>query len=409
MSKKRSSPRMRLSGAVTGFFFLAFLLLALKRGSWEGLILAAAVPAAILACAWLIPLFFPADQLLLSLTGFLCALGILVLYDTAPAYAYQQAVFCGIGLAGMIGAMTLVRRFRRPDTIAWIAGGASLILLALPVLFGRETNGARNWISLGSVSFQPSEIVKPAMVLCLACWMSRRRWLPWLLFSGGCLLLLMLQKDLGTALLYYAVALLTCWISSGSLPAVLIGLAGGAAAARWGYDHFAHVQRRVEIWINPWKDYQNAGYQIVQSLVAVASGGLFGVGLGLGAPTSIPIYTSDFIFSVICEQFGLIFGACVLLIYGAFIWRGASIAMAARRRFHGLLAIGATLFLGLQAFLIIGGVLKLIPLTGVTLPFISYGGTSMVSSMCLAGLIQGVGSLNEEDLEEDTHLAMLGT
>jgi len=163
----------------------------------------------------------------------------------------------------------------------------------------------------------------------------------------------------------------------------------------------------VAIWRNPWSDYDNAGYQIIHSLMAIASGGLFGVGLGLGSPKTIPVYHTDFIFAVICEQFGLIFGCCVLLMYVALIWRGAMIAMAARSAFHGLLAMGVTLLLGLQTFVIIGGVFKLIPLTGVTMPFVSYGGTSLISCLCLSGLLQGVASINEDDLREDTRIATL--
>lgn len=176
-----------------------------------------------------------------------------------------------------------------------------------------------------------------------------------------------------------------------------------------GYKMFAHVKKRVAIWLNPWSDYENSGFQIVQSLMAIASGGLFGVGLGLGSPKTIPVYYTDFIFAVICEQFGLIFGLCVLLMYVAIIWRGATTAMAARTSFHGLLAMGCTVMLGLQTFVIIGGVIKMIPLTGVTMPFVSYGGTSLVSSLCLVGLLQGVASLNDDDLKEDTRLAMLGS
>ena len=200
-------------------------------------------------------------------------------------------------------------------------------------------------------------------------------------------------------MLYYA--------SSSNLLMTGVGLMGGAGAAVAGYKMFAHVKKRVAIWRNPWSDYDNSGYQIVQSLMAIASGGLFGVGLGLGSPRTIPVYHTDFIFAVICEQFGVIFGLFVLLMYVAIIWRGATIAMAARRSFHGLLAMGCTLMLGLQTFVIIGGVIKLIPLTGVTMPFVSYGGTSLVSSLCLAGLLQGVASLNEDDLDEDTRLATM--
>ena len=142
--------------------------------------------------------------------------------------------------------------------------------------------------------------------------------------------------------------------------------------------------------------------------MAIASGGLFGVGLGLGAPETIPAYTTDYIFAVICEQFGWLFGLCVLAMYVAIIWRGATIAMASRSRFQGLVGMGCTLMIGLQTFTIIGGVLKLIPLTGVTMPFVSSGGSSLISSLCLTGLLQGVASVNDDQMEEDAYLTTLG-
>ena len=407
MSKKKPSPGRRLSGTVMLFYFLAFLLLAVRDQSTEGYALAVAVPVMIFFGTHLLPHVFPADNLLLSLTNFLCALGVLVLYDTNPAVAWRQAIAYGVALGCMIFCIYLVRaslsrRFPMPVLIPF-----SLLLLSLPLLLGQEINGARNWITLGSLSFQPSEIVKLPLVLLLSWFMSRRKMLPWLLFGVACLGLLMLQKDLGTALIYYGTALLMYWASSGNWILTGLGVVGGSATAVLGYRMFEHVKTRVAIWINPWADFEGSGYQIVQGLMAVASGGLFGVGLGLGAPTAIPVYSSDFIFAVICEQFGLVFGICVLLMYVALILRGATIAMAARRGFHGLLAMGSVILLGLQTFIIIGGVLKLIPLTGVTMPFVSSGGTSLISSMCLVGFVQGVGSLNEDDLEEDTHLAML--
>lgn len=389
------------------FYFLAFLLLALRDSSQLGLILSVAVPLIIFLGTNLLPHLFPADRLLLSLTNFLCALGVLLLYDTNPAYARQQVVAYGIGLFCMIFCIYMVRGMRFWRRLILPVIFVSLILLALPLLLGREINGARNWLTFGSLSFQPSEVVKLSLILVLAHFMSGSRMIPWLVFSVACLGLLMLQKDLGTALLYFSTALLLYWSSSGNLIFTLAGAGGGAAAALFGFRRFAHVRLRVSIWLNPWSDYENSGYQLVQGLMAIASGGLFGVGLGLGSPTSIPVYESDFIFAVLCEQFGLIFGLCVLLMYVALILRGVMVAMAARRSFHGLLAMGSTIMLGIQTFVIIGGVLKLIPLTGVTLPFVSYGGTSLISSMCLVGLIQGVESLNEDDLQEDAHLAML--
>ncbi len=397
-----------LSRAVTVFFSSAFLLLFLRDLQWQGLALALAVPMLNVLTTSLLPRLFPSDKLLLSLTNFLCALGILVLYDTNPTYAYSQAVYYFVGLLAMVVCIYIVRLIRSFRFLVWPMMLLSLALLALPLVIGRETYGAKNWFYVGGISVQPSEIVKLVLVIVLARFMADRRMLPWLVFSVGCLGILMLQKDLGTALLYFFTTLLLFYASTGNLALTGIGLLGGAGAAVAGYKMFAHVKRRVAIWLNPWSDYDNAGYQIIHSLMAIASGGLFGVGLGLGSPKTIPVYHTDFIFSVICEQFGLIFGCCVLLIYVALIWRGATIAMATRTSFHGLLAMGITALLGLQTFVIIGGVLKLIPLTGVTMPFVSYGGTSLVSSLCLVGLLQGVASLNEDDLREDARLATYG-
>ena len=408
---KRNEPRdysKPLIAVVRTFFFSAFLLLALKDFAWQGFALAVAVPALISVSTNLLPRLFPADKLLLALTNFLCALGVLVLYSTNPAYAYQQALYYGVGVAAMVICIYLVRLVKSWHAFSVLMTPLSLALLALPLVIGRETNGAKNWFYVGGISVQPSEIVKLSLLIIVSFYMSRHRMLPWLLFSVCCLGLLMLQKDLGTALMYYGTTLFLYYASTGNLIVTGVGIGGGVGAAALGYKMFAHVKKRVAIWRNPWSDYENAGYQIVQSLMALASGGLIGVGLGLGSPRTIPVYHTDFIFAVICEQFGLIFGLCVLAMYVAIIWRGATTAMAARTSFHGLLAMGCTTLIALQTFTIIGGVIKLIPLTGVTMPFVSYGGTSLVSSLCVMGLLQGVESLNEDDLDEDTRLALLG-
>lgn len=409
MARNKKDPGRRLSSAVMLFYFCAFLLIACKDFAWQGFALALAVPAMIWVGTNFLPKLFPSDRLLLSLTNFLCALGVLVLYSTEPDYAYHQAMYYGVGILAMIVCVWIVRLVRSWRIPVLLLIPLSLALLALPLVIGRETNGAKNWFYVAGISVQPSEIVKLSLLIIVSYYMSRHRMLPWLFFAVSCLGVLMLQKDLGTALMYYGTTLMLFYASSGNLFLTGLGLAGGAGAAVMGYKMFAHVKKRVAIWLNPWSDYENSGFQIVQSLMAIASGGLFGVGLGLGSPKTIPVYYTDFIFAVICEQFGLIFGLCVLLMYVAIIWRGATTAMAARTSFHGLLAMGCTIMLGLQTFVIIGGVIKMVPLTGVTMPFVSYGGTSLVSSLCLVGLLQGVASLDDDDLKEDTRLAMLGS
>ena len=370
--------------------------------------MAIAVPAVMTLCSWLLPKLFLADKLLLSLVNFLCGLGVLILYVLNRDLAMLQMIYYGIGLAGMLLCSALVRGIHDWRLPSFIIVPISIAALVMPLVMGREINGARNWLIFSRFSIQPSEIVKLALLIVVPCFMSRRQTLPWLFFAGSCLFLLMLQRDMGTALIYYGTVMLLLF-ASGSHPLLLpLGLIGGAAGGLMGYQAFAHVKKRIAVWQNPWVDYEHAGYQIVQGLIALASGGLFGFGLGMGSPSTIPVSESDYIFAVICEQFGLIFALCVLAVYAAIIWRGADIALSARHSFHGLLAMGCTVMLALQTFIIIGGVIKLIPLTGVTLPFISYGGSSMVSCLCIIGLLQGVAAINEDDLNEDTHLGMLG-
>ena len=405
---RKAAPGRAMLLAVMIFFFLGFFLLALKDGKWESFVLSAVVPAIIFVGTAGISHLFPSDRLLLSLTNFLCALGVLVLYRLSPERGMAQAFNYGVGVGCMILCTFLVRylpKWKWP-TILMTLG--SLGLLALPLVIGRETNGAKNWFYVGGYSVQPSEVVKLALLLCVSYLLSQRRVVISILFSGACLMLLMLQKDLGTALLYYGVALILLYASTSSLPLLLGGILGGGGAAFAGYKMFAHVRRRVAIWINPWADTDGAGYQIVQSLIAIVNGSFWGVGLGLGNASVIPEYYNDFIFSVILHEFGLLFGLIVLAMYLFIIIRGVMIARRSRTVFHALLALGCTALIGLQTFVIIGGNIKLIPLTGVTLPFISYGGTSMVSSLCVIGLLQGVASRNQAGVHEDRELAMQG-
>ncbi len=407
---KKRHPDRKLVSVVMLFFFSAFLLISLNGEiDWHGLLLSVVVPLFIyIATLWL-PRFFPADKLLLAIANFLCALGVLILYSTdrgaGTSRGMQQAVFYGVGIVAMLVCILLVRYVRRWSFLINVVMAGAALLLVLPLAIGTEQNGATNWIFVGGTSLQPSEIGKIALLFILSYYMSERQLIPWLLFAVFSLGILMLQKDLGTALIYYATTLFLFFSATGNLPLTALGILGGGGAAFLGYQMFAHVKKRVAIWRNPWIYYETSGYQIVQMLMAIASGGLFGVGLGLGAPRVIPVYFTDCIFAVICEQFGILFGILVLLMYVILILRGSSIAGSARTSFHALLAMGATVMLGVQTFVIIGGVLKLIPLTGVTMPFVSYGGTSMVSCMGLIGLLQGVASINQDDLEYDYEIS----
>lgn len=409
-AQKRRRPDWKLVSAMMLFFFSAFLLISLHGEiRTDGFVLAAVVPLMIYIATMWMPRFFPADKLLLAIANFLCALGVLVLYVTdrgaGTTRGVQQAMYYGVGILAMLVCILLVRYIRNWNFLIKVVMLGAAALMVLPLAIGTEQNGATNWIVIGGTSLQPSEMVKIALLLILGWYMSRHQFWPWFLFAGFCLLALMLQKDLGTALIYYATTLFLFWGTTGNLPLTGLGIVGGGGAAVLGYKMFAHVKKRVAIWKNPWLYYETSGYQMVQALMAIASGGLFGVGLGLGSPRVIPVYFSDAIFAVICEQFGVLFGVLVLVMYVILILRGASIASGARHSFHAIIAMGATVMLGVQTFVIIGGVMKLIPLTGVTMPFVSYGGTSLVSCMGLIGLIQGVASVNQDDLAYDYEIS----
>ena len=353
-----------------------------------------------------LPRFLPMDSLVMALTNFLCGVGVVVLYTVSPARGARQAVFYALGLAVMLVMSEIVfhvHHFRGLTLLGMVLGIGALVL---PLAFGQWNNGAKNWVQVPMLgSFQPSEIVKLSVVLALAYFFSAHRtvWqmMPALVFAAACLLLLMLQRDLGTALIYYLTTLVLFYVACGNVPLTIVGLGGGAGAAVLGYQMFAHVKVRVAMWRNPWSDPTDKGYQIIQALLAIGSGGLFGVGLGQGTPEKIPAYYNDFIFAVICEQLGQVFGVLLLAVYVLLILRGVTVVARARRSFEMLLGCGVLTMLGIQTFMIVAGVIKMIPLTGVTMPFLSYGGSSLLSCMAMIGILHGASARAQENLEED--------
>ena len=412
--------RKRIVSRAGGFPVTAIALLTLLFEA-AGLLLAAArVPGALDAQALAVlaviaplgllttlalPRFLPLDALIMALTNFLCGVGIVILYTVSTERGVRQAAFYVAGLAVMLTMSGIVLRVRRYRGLTLLAMALGIAALILPLAFGEWVAGAKNWMPLPVVgSFQPSELVKLSIVLALAYYFSAHRtvWqmMPAIVFAAACLALLMLQRDLGTALIYYLTTLVMFYVACGNVPLTVLGLGGGAVAAVMGYRMFAHVKVRVAMWRNPWRDPLGGGYQIIQALLAIGSGGLFGVGLGQGTPEQIPAYDNDFIFAVICEQMGLVFGLLVLAVYLLLIARGATVIGRSRRSFEMLLGCGVLAMLGIQTFMIVGGVIKMIPLTGVTMPFLSYGGSSLISCMAMIGILHGVSARAQEDMEE---------
>lgn len=355
------------------------------------------------------------DQVLLPVTAALAGLGLLMVQRLSPSLlargqigenlAAKQFVYLTIGLAVLWATVLFLRLdILRRYKYTWLL--LSLALLAATFVFGTDINGARLWIRLGPVQAQPSEIVKVTLVIFLAGYLDDKReligssWrigrlrlppLPYLLPMGlmwvASLLVLVVQSDLGSALLFFGVFLVMLYVASGRPIYVVVGLVSFAAACWLAYLTFSRIGIRVENWLDPWQHPRTTGYQPIQSDYALASGGLLGTGLGLGKPFYIPEVQTDFVFSAIGEELGLLGTLAVVALYLIMVMRGFAISLRASDGFARFVAVGLTAILGLQSLIIIGGVIRLIPLTGITLPFISYGGSSLLTNFLIVGLL----------------------
>ncbi|MGI6238740.1 MAG: FtsW/RodA/SpoVE family cell cycle protein [Christensenellales bacterium] len=406
----RSNTRLLLS-AVLLFQALAGLLLALKNPPFDmqALILAAALPLATWLVSRVIVRFWPVDRALVIMALLLCSIGILTLQDIArsPITPRTQAQYAALGVIAMFVGAFGIRKLKHWKKLTPYLMLLCLLALFSPWVFGGWKHGARNWVELlgGRFSLQPSEFMKPIFILTLASGFSNRprfvKCVPTLAFAAACCAILLSQRDLGAVLLYFLTTVAMYFVATSNGFVTLAGLGMGAGAAVIAYQAFPYVRQRIAMWQNPWSDPEQYGYQIVQALIAIGSGGLFGMGLGLGSPRNIPLYHSDFIFAALTEEFGLIFSVCVLIIYVLIIMRGMITAMNARTSFHSLAAFGIVAMIGLQTMLIVGGNTKLLPLTGVTLPLISAGGSSLVSTFFTVGVLAGISSLNAQDEARD--------
>ena len=353
-----------------------------------------------------------ADPYLLPLGGLLCAIGLTEIYRIDPDLAFRQGLWVVVGVAVFAALVLFLRDYRALDNVKYILGLSAIALLMLPALpgIGRTINGATLWVDIGPFVFQPGELAKVLIVVFLAGYLRDNREMlsygvgssrlpspkhlgPLLLIWGGAMLVLFQTRDLGGALLYFAIFLVMLYTATARWSFVAVGLGLFLLGAFALYQVIPHVQDRVEGWLDPWSDPQGETYQLVQSIYAISSGGVFGSGLGRGVLVSpegesyIPFLETDFIFSAVAQELGLAGAAAVVLLYLLFAFRGFRISMLADDGFSKLLAAGLTAAVSIQAFIIIGGVTGLIPLTGITLPFVSYGGSSIVANFVVLALL----------------------
>ena len=350
-----------------------------------------------------------ADPAILPLAFALSGIGIAFVTRLAPNLAVNQVMWLFLGVACMVVVLVVIRNLDKIANYKYTLMIVGFLLLLSPLVpgLGDEILGSRIWISIGSYSFQPGEIAKIIIVLFLAGYLAQNRemlsvftWrvgpfrlpdirtlLPLLLMWGIALVIVVFEKDLGSALVFFFVFLIMLYVATGKKFYLIIGLGLIAIGAVGAYMFFGHVQVRVETWLNPFADAQNTGFQLTQAIYSIADGDLFGVGLGRGLAEQIPIVESDFIFAAIAEEIGLLGAAGVLLLYLCFAIRGFVTAARAKSDVSSFMAVGLTSLIVLQAFIIVGGVTRLIPLTGITLPFISQGGSSLLASFIIVGFL----------------------
>lgn len=325
------------------------------------------------------------DILLFDLINMLLAIGLIWLYRLSPEYAIKQTLFAVLGdtmyfiLFYLLGKIDLKKDYSIHLALTILAA------LIITQIWGVEVYGSKNWLELFGYRFQPSEFLKIMFVLYISIVFSKGLSRNTLLISSTSIFVAVaffaLQRDLGSALIFFAVYLILLFVIDDKIYPTLVSAAAAFVMAAASYFLFSHIQARVEAWLNPWKHVSDKSYQVTQSLFAIASGGLLGTGLNLGYPKYIPAVHTDFIFSAICEEVGILSGIIIILLLCMVTLIGLNYSKNCKKMAGKLICLGLSSMTGIQTLIIVAGVLNIVPITGVTLPFVSYGGSSLISQM----------------------------
>ena len=340
--------------------------------------------------------FFPdGDKYILIFACMLSSIGMVMIYRLKPTDAVKQIIFFVVGIVSFILIVVLLPELKKYIKFRYIYLAFTLIFISMPTFVGAEgVNGSQNWVHFSGFSFQPSEFAKLFLIAYLASAFSKYKNFKQLIEPAFIVMVslgfMVLQKDLGSALIFFAISVTMLYICTSKLKYVIICLLLFAVGAFISYKLFGHVRLRVMIWQNPWPYKSNQSYQVVQSMYSIAWGGLFGTGLGLGYPGFVPVNDSDFIFASICEEMGVLMGFAIMILYFLLFYRCMRAALFTEDKFSRLLAVGYSAMIGAQVLVIVGGVTNMIPLTGITLPLISAGGTSMIITFMALGILQKI-------------------
>jgi cell division protein FtsW (lipid II flippase) len=347
--------------------------------------------------------FYPqGDKFLITFACMLSVIGIAILYRLDTGVAIKQLIWFIAGIFIFIVMLVAIPDLRDYAKYKKVFLIMTIVIMPLALIAHQETYGATNWVNIGGFGFQPSEFGKITFVLYLAAALKdykdenntivedfRQLWQPALVVMFA-LMCLVMQKDLGSALIFFGIALTMVYVATGKKKYVVICFILFIVGSFLAYKLFGHVRERILIWRHPWEYKDKEGFQIVQGLYAISSGGMFGSGLGQGYPGFVPVNISDYIFAVICEEFGMVFGLGIMIIYFLFFYRGMRAAFRVQDKFSQLTTIGISAMIACQVLVIIGGVFAVIPLTGITLPLISAGGSSIISMFFALAILQKI-------------------
>ena len=335
-----------------------------------------------------------ASRLIINNMCYLLMVGFVILTRLDFDMAIRQFAIAVAAVCISLIIPAFILRVRVVDKWGKFLGIFGFLMIASVFVFGKSMYGATNWISIGGFSLQPSELAKIVFVFFVAAMLARDTSFRQIVITTAAaavyVLVLVIEKDLGAAVIFFITYLVMLYVATRQFRYMALGLAAGSGAAVVAYQLFAHVRTRVIAWKDPWGNYNDAGYQIAQSLFAIGTGGWFGMGLFKGKPNTIPVVVSDFVFSAISEEMGALFAICLILVYFSCFLMFINISLQLVKPFYKLVAMGLSTAYGIQLFLCIGGVIKLIPHTGVTMPLISYGGSSVLSTIIIFAVIQGL-------------------
>lgn len=407
---KKDTEKLRARGnsslvIIIIFDLFAFLVLYLQSREFQMFLILGGLLLYIVLIQLLYRLIYrKASLALLNNMCMLLSIGFVIQSRLGIDTAVRQLIIVAISSAICLIIPVIIRRVKTMRNLGWVYAVLGILLLGAVFVFGRLSGGANLSVTIGGVSFQFSEFVKITFVFFIASMLkndvSFRRVVLVSVLAAIHVIILVLSRDLGAALIFFVAYIVMVSVATKKLRYSLLGLGGMAVASVAAYKLFAHVRVRVQVWLDPFQDYEGTGYQIVQALFGVCAGGWFGTGLFEGNPEMIPLAKEDFTFAAICEEMGILFGICLIFLCMSMFLLIVSMSTRLSNRFYRLVSIGLGAEYAFQVFLTIGGTTKFIPMTGITLPLVSYGGSSVMCTIIMLSIIQGLFMIREDEDEE---------